>query len=75
MSAPGSPSSPGDLLAVERAITALEAQRAVLGDDIVETALPRCAPGATSSSPASWVSNAVSSPCSSPTLAASGGRI
>ena len=30
---------PGDLAAVERAIAALEAQRAVLGDDVVETAL------------------------------------
>jgi class 3 adenylate cyclase/tetratricopeptide (TPR) repeat protein len=29
----------GDLAAVERAIAALEAQRAVLGDDVVETAL------------------------------------
>ena len=28
-----------DLAAVERAIAALESQRAVLGDDVVETAL------------------------------------
>ena len=40
MSAAGSASpSPADLAAVERAIAALDAQRAVLGDDVVETAL------------------------------------
>ena len=32
-------SASGDLAAVERAIAALEAQRPVLGDDVVETAL------------------------------------
>ena len=38
-SSPSSASSPGDLAAVERAIAALEAQRAILGDDVVETAV------------------------------------
>ena len=36
---PGSGPAGGDLAAVDRAITALEAQRSVLGDDVVETAL------------------------------------
>jgi class 3 adenylate cyclase/tetratricopeptide (TPR) repeat protein len=37
--APAGAGGPGDLAAVERAIAALEAQRTVLGDDVVETAL------------------------------------
>ena len=36
---PGSGPAGSDLAAVDRAITALEAQRSVLGDDVVETAL------------------------------------
>ena len=36
---PSSGGAGGDLAAVERAIAALEAQRALLGDDVVETAL------------------------------------
>ena len=36
---PSSGAAGGDLAAVERAIAALEAQRALLGDDVVETAL------------------------------------